>query len=123
MRASRPASALVPHLSDARDGAAWRRLRGLHALVLLAVIFNLWSLRFERLSVAYPNDSGMHLQMTTLAMDLLRHGISPSTTGIRYFRWARRSSFSTRASPLSSPARCLSSSGPTPPWPGASTYC
>jgi hypothetical protein len=49
----------------------------MHTLVLLAVVFNLWSLRFERLSVAYPNDSGMHLQMTTLAMDLLRQGASP----------------------------------------------
>src|ERR1019366_4783108 len=70
---SQPASALVPLSSEARDGAAWRRLRALHALVLLAVLFNLWSLRFERLSVAYPNDNGMHLQMTTTAMNLLRH--------------------------------------------------
>ena len=77
VRGSLPASALVPLSSDARDGATWRRLRGLHALVALAVIFNLWSLRAERLSVAYPNDSGMHLQMTTLATNLLRHGISP----------------------------------------------
>ena len=76
-KGSRPASALVPLSSDAHDGAVWRRLRGLHALVLLAVIFNLWSLRSERLGVAYPNDSGMHLQMTTLAMNLLRHGVSP----------------------------------------------
>ena len=77
VRGSLPASALVPLSSDACDGATWRRLRGLHALVALAVIFNLWSLRAERLSVAYPNDSGMHLQMTTLATNLLRHGISP----------------------------------------------
>lgn len=53
------------------------RLRGAHVLVILAVAFNLWSLRGERLTVAYPNDSGMHLQMTTSAMHLLRHGISP----------------------------------------------
>ncbi len=76
-RAARPASALVPLSSQARDGAAWRRLRGLHGLVALAVVFNLWSLRGERLAVAYPNDSGMHLQMTALAAQLLRHGISP----------------------------------------------
>ena len=74
---SRPPSALVPLSSDARDGAKWWRLRGLHALVVLAVLFNLWSLRFERLNVAYPNDSGMHFQMTSQATNLLRHGISP----------------------------------------------
>ena len=75
--AAQPTSALVPLSSDARDGASWHRLRGLHALVAFAVIFNLWSLRAERLAVAYPNDSGMHLQMTALAAQLLRHGISP----------------------------------------------
>ena len=74
---STPAGALVPLVSDARDGAVRARLRGLHALVAAAVLFNLWSLRYERLSVAYPNDSGMHLQMTTLAGNLLRHGVSP----------------------------------------------
>jgi len=74
---SQPATALVPLESDGHDGGVWRRLRGLHALVGLAVIFNLWSLRAERLSVAYPNDSGMHLQMTTLAKDLLSRGLSP----------------------------------------------
>jgi Bacterial membrane protein YfhO len=76
-RGSQPASARVPLLSDAHDGAPRWGLRGLHTLVMLAITFNLWSLRFERLPVAYPNDSGMHLQMTTLAMNLLRHGISP----------------------------------------------
>jgi len=76
-RVSSPASALVPLTSEARDGIVRWRLRGLHSLVALAVLFNLWSLRSERLSVAYPNDSGMHLQMTTLAMNLLRHGASP----------------------------------------------
>jgi len=76
-RCSSPASPLVPLASEERDGQVRWRLRGLHALVAIAVIFNLWSLRFERLSVAYPNDSGMHLQMTTAAMKLLRHGISP----------------------------------------------
>ncbi len=76
-RGLQPATALVPLSSETRDGGAFGRLRALHLLVVLAVLFNLWSLRFERLSVTYPNDSGMHLQMTTLAEDLLRHGISP----------------------------------------------
>jgi hypothetical protein len=77
VRGSSPATALIPLSSDANDGSPRGRLRGLHALVAIAVFFNLWSLRFERLPVAYPNDSGMHLQMTTQAMDLLRHGLSP----------------------------------------------
>jgi len=76
-RVSSPASALVPLSVDAVASRPWWRPRGLHALVALAVIFNLWSLRAERLAVAYPNDSGMHLQMTALAAQLLRHGISP----------------------------------------------
>ncbi|NNN08118.1 MAG: YfhO family protein [Acidimicrobiaceae bacterium] len=73
-RVSQPANALLPLSNDYVDR---RRLRGHHSLVVVAVLFNLWSLRLERLSVAYPNDSGMHLQMTTLAMRLLRQGISP----------------------------------------------
>jgi hypothetical protein len=76
-RGSDPCSPLVPLSSDVRDGTARARLRGMHSLVALAVVFNLWSLRFERLPVAYPNDSGLHLQMTTQAMNLLRHGLSP----------------------------------------------
>ena len=76
-RGASPDEPLVPLMSDLSDGRARAGLRGVHALVALAVIFNLWSLQFERLSVAYPNDSGMHLQMTTQAMNLLRHGLSP----------------------------------------------
>lgn len=45
--------------------------------VALPVLFNLWSLRAERLIVAYPNDAAMHLQMSTLAGRLLQHGIFP----------------------------------------------
>ncbi len=76
-RGSQPSTALVPLSIETRDGDTFWRLRALHLLVALAVFFNLWSLRFERLSVTYPNDSGMHLQMTTLATNLLRHGVSP----------------------------------------------
>ena len=76
-RVRRPVSPLLPLESTERDGHAWWRLRGLHALVALAVVFNLWSLRAERLPVAYPNDSGMHFQMTDLARRLLAQGVSP----------------------------------------------
>ena len=58
------------------DRPRWR-LRDDHVLVNFAIAFNLWSLRAERLSVLYPNDSGMHLQMTAFAANLLRHGLSP----------------------------------------------
>ncbi len=72
-----PAGDLVALTTTAGDRSSrWRRRRPLD-LVILAVIFNLWSLRSERLAVAYPNDSGMHLQMTAVAASLLRHGISP----------------------------------------------
>ena len=73
---SRPAEALVTPSTNHDDASPWR-WRTTHALVALAVFFNLWSLRGERLSVAYPNDSAMHLQMTTLATELLRRGLSP----------------------------------------------
>ena len=76
-RGSLPASVLVIPSTSIPPVVADRRARGAPILVIMAVGFNLWSLRSERLSVAYPNDSGMHLQMTTLAMDLLRHGLSP----------------------------------------------
>lgn len=74
-----PASALLPPDFDAGDEPTRQRWRwrGPFGLVALAVIFGLWSLRSERLTVAYPNDSGMHLQMTAVATNLLRHGISP----------------------------------------------
>jgi hypothetical protein len=45
--------------------------------VLLAVLFNLWVLRAERLPVAYPNDSAVHLQMVTFAQHLLSSGQFP----------------------------------------------
>jgi hypothetical protein len=46
-------------------------------LVCLAVIFNLWMLRSEILTVAYPNDSQTHLQMVEFARSLLAHGQLP----------------------------------------------
>ncbi len=46
-------------------------------LTLLAVGFNLWVLRAERLPVAYPNDSSVHLQMVTFAGHLLSSGQFP----------------------------------------------
>ncbi|MGC2174147.1 MAG: GtrA family protein [Acidimicrobiales bacterium] len=39
--------------------------------------FNLWVLRVERLPVAYPNDSSVHLQMVALAGHLLSSGQFP----------------------------------------------
>ena len=62
-----------------KSGAGWRswRLGWPEFLVLLAVLFNLWVLRAERLPVAYPNDSAVHLQMVTLAQHLLSNGQFP----------------------------------------------
>ena len=59
--------------------AGWRswRGRGPEFLVVLAVLFNLWVLRAERLPVAYPNDSAVHLQMVTFAQHLLSSGQFP----------------------------------------------
>ena len=51
--------------------------RGPEILVLLAVRFNLWVLRAERLPVAYPNDSSVHLQMVAFAQHLLSSGQFP----------------------------------------------
>jgi hypothetical protein len=47
------------------------------ALTGLAVLFNLWVLRDERLVVSYPNDSQTHLQMVQVAERLLSHGLLP----------------------------------------------
>jgi len=49
------------------------------ALVALAVGFNLWVLRDERLLVSYPNDSATHLQMVQWATTMLSHGMLPFT--------------------------------------------
>ena len=46
-------------------------LRIEYLVVLVPILFNLWTLRTERLSVWYPNDNGLHLQMTTFAGHLL----------------------------------------------------
>jgi len=47
------------------------------SLVTFPILFSLWVLRAERLPVAYPNDSGMHLQMTAFASSLFSMGTSP----------------------------------------------
>ena len=52
-------------------------LPGAWLLSVAASLFNVWSLRGEARVVAYPNDSGMHLQMSALASHLLRAGLSP----------------------------------------------
>ncbi|HEY5111014.1 MAG TPA: hypothetical protein VII67_01655 [Acidimicrobiales bacterium] len=74
----------------ARDGAAPVRIttpresrasavgfRGCALLVTLAVVYNLWELRAERLVVAYPNDSSLHYQMLSVAHHLLAEGQFP----------------------------------------------
>jgi hypothetical protein len=48
-------------------------------LVLIAVVFNLWVLRAERLPVSYPNDSAVHYQMVAFAQHLLSNGQLPFT--------------------------------------------
>ena len=50
---------------------------GSWVLVALASLWGMWSLRAECRAVAYPNDSGMHLQMTSYAHHLLAAGVSP----------------------------------------------
>lgn len=75
-----PAQAkLVSETSATKALPRWRRWTNLgpEALTLLAVLFNLSVLRAERLPVAYPNDSAVHLQMVTLAGHLLSSGQFP----------------------------------------------
>ena len=62
---SRPSAGVIPSLPG-----SWM-------LVILAAAWGLWSLRAECRTVAYPNDSGMHLQMTAYAHHLLAAGVSP----------------------------------------------
>ncbi len=68
--------------------AVWRRIlrrsRHIHpsllaplAMVVIAVAFNLWYLRGERLVVSYPNDSQTHLMMAQWAEKMLAHGQLP----------------------------------------------
>ncbi len=45
--------------------------------MLIAVAYNLWGLRTLALSVEYPNDMAMHLQMITIAKDILSTGKFP----------------------------------------------
>lgn len=61
--------------SDA-DHGRWGRFAPL-LLVLVAVLYNLWVLRAQALSVEYPNDMAMHLQMITIAKDMLSTGKFP----------------------------------------------
>jgi Bacterial membrane protein YfhO len=64
-----------PTESEADEGR-WVRFSPL-LLVLIAVAYNLWGLRTLALSVAYPNDMAMHLQMITIAKDILSTGKFP----------------------------------------------
>ncbi len=70
---SDPAPDAAAALSRARR---WTQF-GPEVLTLFAVLFNLWVLRAERMPVAYPNDSSVHLQMVTLAGHLLSSGQFP----------------------------------------------
>ena len=56
------------------DDSSWP---GPGLLVVAAVLFGLWSLRAEHVVVAYPNDSGMHFQMSWFAHHVLASGFSP----------------------------------------------
>ena len=70
---------LVRSIDLAESGAdegRWARFTPL-LLVLIAVAYNLWELRAQSLSVEYANDLGMHLQMITIAKDMLSTGKFP----------------------------------------------
>ncbi len=70
---------LVRSIDLAESGAdegRWARFTPL-LLVLIAVAYNLWELRAQSLSVEYANDLGMHLQMITIAKDVLSTGKFP----------------------------------------------
>ena len=64
---------------DSRSRLGIWRHRGPEVLVLIAVVFNLWVLRAERLPVSYPNDSAVHYQMVAFAQHLLSNGQLPFT--------------------------------------------
>ncbi|MGC2174148.1 MAG: hypothetical protein WA614_01650, partial [Acidimicrobiales bacterium] len=70
----RAASIDLPE-SNADEGR-WARFAPL-LLVGISVAYNLWGLRTLALSVAYPNDMAMHLQMITIAKDILSTGKFP----------------------------------------------
>jgi hypothetical protein len=65
----------APTGQRSREGS-WNRWLP-EVLVLLAVLFNLWVLRAERLPVAYPNDSAVHSQMVSFSQHLLSSGHLP----------------------------------------------
>jgi hypothetical protein len=58
------------------DQGRWTRFAPL-LLALIAVAYNLWVLRAQALTVEYPNDMSVHLQMITIAKDLLSTGKFP----------------------------------------------
>jgi hypothetical protein len=58
------------------DQGRWTRFTPL-LLVLIAVAYNLWVLRAQALTVEYPNDMSIHLQMITIAKDMLSTGKFP----------------------------------------------
>ena len=62
---------LPPSTQEEEGTNRWLALKVDYLVVLVPILFNLWTLRTERLSVWYPNDNGLHLQMTTFAGHLL----------------------------------------------------
>jgi hypothetical protein len=78
--AERPTTVPVLEPEDARAPASgavrWPSVAP-QALVAVAVAFNLWYFRSQRLVVAYPNDSQTHLQMVQVARRMLAHGQLP----------------------------------------------
>ena len=66
----------APPAPARRRAPRWPRYAP-EGLTALAVLFNLWVLRSERLVVSYPNDSQTHLQMVEVARTMLSHGQLP----------------------------------------------
>jgi hypothetical protein len=65
--------ALSSYVADSGQFLRWTST----LLVTFPILFSLWVLRAERYPVSYPNDSGMHLQMSSFASSLISMGISP----------------------------------------------
>ncbi len=68
---------VTPTVETAGQRPRVRRPLGPLTLIAAALTFNLWSLWAEHTPVNYPNDSAMHLQMSTLAHNLLAAGSAP----------------------------------------------
>jgi len=79
-RVSAPESEAVPAAVASRPHrpARWQAL-GPEVLVGIAVLFNLWVLRSQRLTVAYPNDLAFHRKMVWVATHQLVNGDLPLT--------------------------------------------